>query len=119
MPSARGFSVSAYISDEIIQGHVKTIHQTPATFPAAGSKAGRVVCDTKPAELPDTPGYSISKRASSSMPYKWMLLGGVLMAVAPTYFLFQGDRVEAAIVGVPLLLIAMALFFCIWVLRGG
>jgi len=53
------------------------------------------------------------------MPYKWMLLGGVLMAVAPTYFLFQGDRVEAAIVGVPLLLIAMALFFCIWVLRGG
>ena len=77
------------------------------------------MCDTKPAELPDTPGYSISKRASSSMPYKWMLLGGVLMAVAPTYFLFQGDRVEAAIVGVPLLLIAMALFFCIWVLRGG
>lgn len=52
------------------------------------------------------------------MPYKWMLLVGVLMAVAPTYLLFQGDRVEAAIVGIPLSLIAMALFFCIWVLRA-
>jgi hypothetical protein len=53
------------------------------------------------------------------MPYKWMLLGAVLMGLAPTYLLFQGDRVEAAIVGIPLSLIAMALLFCIWVLRAG
>lgn len=53
------------------------------------------------------------------MPYKWMLFGGVLMAIAPIYLLFHGDRVEAAIVGIPLSLIAMALFFCIWVLREG
>jgi hypothetical protein len=53
------------------------------------------------------------------MPYKWMLLGGALMAIAPAYLLFQGDRIEAAIVGIPLLLIAIALFACIWVLRAG
>jgi hypothetical protein len=67
----------------------------------------------------DVTSYFLRQSASSSMPYKWMLLGGVLMAAAPTYLLFQGDRIEAAIVGIPLSLIAMALFFCIWVLRAG
>jgi hypothetical protein len=51
------------------------------------------------------------------MPYKWMLVGALLTAAAPTYLFFQGDRLEAAIVGIPSVLIAVTLLACISAFR--
>ena len=49
------------------------------------------------------------------MPYKWMPVI-VVTAATPTYLLWQGDNLGAAIIGIPSLLICVAFLACMIVL---
>ena len=50
------------------------------------------------------------------MPYKWMPVIAAAMAATPTYLLWQGDNLGAAIIGIPSLLICVAFLACMIVL---
>jgi hypothetical protein len=52
------------------------------------------------------------------MSYKWILLLAAVVAALPIYLFWQGDGVEAAIIGIPLFLIGAALLGCMSVLHA-